>query len=260
MNDSASVMAPFFANQSCDPFTPESQACLLGNYVRYAVDVRQPSDVQAAIIFANAFNIRFVIRNTGHDYLGRSTGAGALSVWTHHLKNITFSTWNDKNYNGPAITVGAGVQGFDVMTAARDQGLVVVGGECPTVGLAGGYTQGGGHSALSTSFGLAADNTLQFQVVTAQGQLLTASKTQNSDLYWALSGGGGGNYGVVLSATYQAHPDAVFGGATLAFLSSNNPTDTFYAAIDAFHAALPAMVDAGTMVVYYFGCVLNLFP
>ena len=89
MDNSASVMAPFFANQSCDPFTPESWPCTLGNYVRYAVDVHTASDVQAAIQFATQHNIRFVIRNTGHDYLGRSTGAGALSVWTHHLKNIT---------------------------------------------------------------------------------------------------------------------------------------------------------------------------
>jgi FAD/FMN-containing dehydrogenase len=253
MNNSASIMAPFFANQSCDPFTAKSVPCTLGNYVRYAVDVKTSSDVVAAVQFAAQHNIRFVIRNTGHDYLGRSTGAGALSVWTHHLKDISFQNWNDANYKGPAVTVGAGVQGFEIMAAARDRGLVVVGGECPTVGIAGGYTQGGGHSALSTNFGLAADNALQFTVVTAAGKLLTASQTQNSDLYWALSGGGGGNYAVVLSATYKAHPDTYVGGATLAFLSSNNPTETFYDAIDAFHAALPAMVDSGAMVVYYFG-------
>jgi FAD/FMN-containing dehydrogenase len=55
------------------------------------------------------------------------------------------------------------------MAAARDLGLVVVGGECPTIGIAGGYTQGGGNSAISTSFGLAADNVLKWEVVTANG-------------------------------------------------------------------------------------------
>ena len=54
------------------------------------------------------------------------------------------------------------------------------------VGVPGGYTQGGGHSALSTSFGLAADQTLEWEVVTAGGKLVTASRTQNADLYWAL--------------------------------------------------------------------------
>ena len=77
------------------------------------------------------------------------------------------------------------------------KGLVVVTGECPTVGLAGGYTQGGGHSALSTQFGLGADQTLEFEVVTAAGKVVTASRSENSDLFWALSGGGAGNYGVV---------------------------------------------------------------
>jgi len=252
MNDPASIMAPFFANQSCDPFTPASTPCTLGNYVRYAVAASCTEDVVAAITFAKTHNIRFVIRNTGHDYLARSTGAGALSIWTHKLKDIEFKTWYDRNYQGGAVKVGAGVQGFEVLDAAKARGKVVVTGECSTVGLAGGYTQGGGHSALSTSFGLSADNTLEFQVVTAAGKLVTASRTTNSGLYWALSGGGGGNYGVVVSLTVKTFPDRKIGGASLSFFSRENPTETFYAAIDAFHAALPAMVDAGSMVVYYF--------
>lgn len=82
--------------------------------------------------------------------------------------------------------MGAGIQGYEAIEAAQAQGLVAVGGECPTVGLAGGYTQGGGHSALSTSFGLGADQTLEWEVVTASGEVVTASRTQNVDLYWAL--------------------------------------------------------------------------
>jgi FAD/FMN-containing dehydrogenase len=82
--------------------------------------------------------------------------------------------------------MGAGVQGYEAMAAAATQGLVGVGGECSTVGVAGGYTQGGGHSALSTSFGLGADQTLEWEVVTASGKLVTASRTENEDLYWAL--------------------------------------------------------------------------
>ncbi|KAM7212407.1 hypothetical protein V8F06_012208 [Rhypophila decipiens] len=252
MDNSASIMAPFFANQSCDPFTDRSVECTLGNYVRYAVAVESAADVIATIEFAKSKNIRFVIRNTGHDYNGRSTGAGALSVWTHGLKSINFTTWKDAHYQGPAVKLGAGVQGYDAVEAGRQVGQVVVGGECPTVGIAGGYTQGGGHSALSTNFGLAADNTLEFEVVTAHGRLVTASRTKNRDLYWALSGGGGGNYGVVVSMTVKSHPDAGVGGASLSFFSSSNPTEDFYAAINAFHDALPAMVEAGIMVVYYF--------
>ncbi|KAK0674163.1 hypothetical protein QBC41DRAFT_72256 [Cercophora samala] len=252
MNDSASIMAPFFANQSCDPFTAQGKPCTLGNYVRYAVAAETAQDVIATVNFARRKNIRFVVRNTGHDYLGRSTGAGALSVWTHKMKSIEWKNYNDKFYRGTAVKIGAGVQGFDLLNEGLKVNQIVVGGECPTVGPAGGYTQGGGHSALSTSFGLSADNTLEWEVVTASGQLLTASRTRNSDLYWALSGGGPGNYGVVVSVTLKTFPDSYVGGATVSFFASNNPTETFYKGIDAFHAALPAMVDAGTMVVYYF--------
>ncbi|RFU28972.1 hypothetical protein B7463_g7353, partial [Scytalidium lignicola] len=252
MASSSSIMAPFFANQSCDFFTPESQSCLLGNYVDYAVNVTSAEDVQFAVLFAQLSNIRFVIRNTGHDYNGKSTGAGALSIWTHYLKDIEFVEWSDPYYKGKAIKMGAGVQGFEAIEAAAAQGLVQIGGECPTVGVAGGYTQGGGHSALSTSFGLGADQTLSFEVVTAQGQLVTASRTQNSDLYWALSGGGGGTYGVVVSMTAKVYPDNIVGGMTMQFLAADNQLDSFYAGIEAFHSHLTAMVDAGLVVVYYF--------
>jgi FAD/FMN-containing dehydrogenase len=84
----------------------------------------------------------------------------------------------DEYYTGSTVKVGAGVVGYEILKAASAQGLVVVSGECPTVGLAGGYTQGGGHSALSTEFGLAADQTLEFEVVTAAGELVTARKTR----------------------------------------------------------------------------------
>lgn len=64
-------MAPFFANQSCDPFQPEARPCVFGNYVYYAVNLsifNAASEVAAAVRFAHEHNIRFVIRNTGHEY------------------------------------------------------------------------------------------------------------------------------------------------------------------------------------------------
>jgi FAD/FMN-containing dehydrogenase len=246
-------MAPLFANQSCDPFRPKEDGCTLGNYVRYAVDVASPAHIAATMEFASKHNIRIVIRNTGHDYNGRSTGAGALAIWTHHLKDSEVLDWHDENFTGKAIKFGAGIQGFEGLAAARKEGLVVVTGECPSVGLAGGYTQGGGHSALSTVYGLAADNTLSFEVVTADGKLVTASRSENQDLYWALSGGGGGNYGVVYSMTVRAHPEAKVSGAKFAVAPPQNNTELIYDVIDAFHAALPDIVDSGIMVIYFFG-------
>ncbi|KAK8086120.1 FAD binding domain-containing protein [Apiospora phragmitis] len=235
---SSSVMHPFFANQSCDPFTPRSQPCLLGNYAAYAVNVTSKEDIQAALAFAKTNNVRTVIRNTGHDFLGRSTGAGSLAIWTQYLKDIEFSDWSDEFYQGPAVKFGAGVIGYEATEAAHAKGLVVVGGECPT---------GGGHSALTTTFGLAADQTLEFEVVTASGEVVTASRHENEDLYFALSGGGPGTFGVVTAMTVRAHPDVNVGGATLQMAAASTTQDKFYEAISRFHALLPNMTDQGAM-------------
>ncbi|KJZ74711.1 hypothetical protein HIM_05828 [Hirsutella minnesotensis 3608] len=252
MESSSSIMMNIFTNGSCEPFQPRSSPCLLGNYVRYAVDVAGPGDVIAALQFAEDHNLRFVIRNTGHDLIGRSTGAGALAIWTHHLKSIQVVDWHDERHRGKALKLGAGVQGLDALEAARREGLVVVTGHCPSVGIAGGYTQGAGHSMLSTAFGLAADNTLEFQVITPSGQLVTASPSSHSDLFWALNGGGGGNYGVVVSMTVKAHPDAVTSGASFELIVPEANRERLVQAVDALHAALPEMVDSGIALAYSF--------
>jgi hypothetical protein len=182
--------------------------------------------------------------------MGRSTGAGALSVWTHHLNDVEYKDWSDKEYQGPAFKVAAGAMGYQILNAAHAKGLTVVTGECPTVGLAGGYIQGGGHSALSTTFGLGADNALEYEVVTADGRLVTASRSKNSELFWALSGGGAGNYGVVMSVTVKAHPDAMISGAGLQFAATANNTEAFWEAVTQFHSLLPGMTDQGVTVIY----------
>ncbi|PHH87092.1 hypothetical protein CDD83_9326 [Cordyceps sp. RAO-2017] len=243
-------MAPIFANQSCDPFQPRSSPCTLGNYVRYAVDARSPRDIAATLAFARKHDIRFVIRNTGHDFSGRSTGAGALAVWTHRFKDTRILDWNDGHYVGKALKVGSGVLGHEALEAARRAGLIIVSGACATVGLAGGYIQGGGHSPLTASYGLAADNTLSFDVVLPSGRLVTASRSENRDLYWALSGGGGGTYGVVTSVTVRAHPDAVVAGGTFSIEAPRNNRSQIYDILDDFHAALTRMVDADGFVFY----------
>ncbi|KAK4233326.1 FAD binding domain-containing protein [Achaetomium macrosporum] len=249
LNSSSSVMEPFFANQSCDPFTPRSRPCQLGNYVSYAVNVSCVADVQAALFFARANNIRVVVRNTGHDFFGRSTGAGALAIWTHYLNDIAFVPWSDSYFNGTAMKIGAGVMGYQAAQAADAAGVVAVTGECPTVGLAG-FTMGAGHSALSTSFGLGADQVLAYEVVTANGQLVTASPSQNSDLFWALSGGGPGTYGVVVSMTVKTYPGAKIGGAGLQLSAAYTTQEKFNRALAALHALLPNMTDLGADVIY----------
>ncbi|KAG5982709.1 hypothetical protein E4U55_001499 [Claviceps digitariae] len=250
IQSSSSIMSPFFANQSCDPFTPRKRPCTLGNYVSYAVNATSSAHVAKTIVFARKHNIRITVRHTGHDYFGRSTAAGGLAIWVHALKQADIVDWADEVYTGQALQAGAGVLGVEAIEAANAKNLVVITGECPSVGLAGGFTQGGGHSALSTSFGMAADQVLKYEVVTADGRTVEASPKTNRDLYWALSGGGGGTFGVVTSITVRAYPGGSVGGGFLAFNLQSTTRDKFDQAVSKFHAQLPAMIDHGVSLSY----------
>lgn len=182
-------------------------------------------------------------------YLGKSTGKGSLNLWTHNLNSINFIDYSSKYFTGKAVKIGAGVRGFEVYEAAAAQNLIVMGGDCPSVGLAGGFTQGGGHSSLTSLYGLGADQVLEWEVVTAQGQHLVATPKQNQDLYWALSGGGPGTYGVVVSLTVRTHVSGIFGGASLGFASAGISNDTFWAAITYWQSLQASLVDAGTSTI-----------
>lgn len=153
-------------------------------------------------------------------------------------------------YNGKALRLGAGVQGYEAIAFAHSNGLVVVTGNCPTVGVAGGYTQGGGHGSLASKFGMGADQVLEWEVVTSSGQRLVATPTLNQDLYWALSGGGGGTYAAVLSITVRAHPDLPTSAANLTFTADECGYDTFYDTVATFIETVPALVDNNATVIF----------
>ena len=178
-------------------------------------------------------------------YNGKSTGAGAIGIWMHHLKATSVIDYKGQGYNGKAIKMGAGAQAFDVNAAARSAGLVAISGNCDSVGFAGGYSQGGGHSTLSSKFGLGADQALEWEVIDGRGNIVTANQQSYRDLYWALSGGGGSSYGVVWSLTTRAYPDTYTTGANLTFTSVNITQDVFFEAVGAFDSILPNLVDAG---------------
>ncbi|KAL8848121.1 MAG: hypothetical protein Q9221_006841 [Calogaya cf. arnoldii] len=163
---------------------------------------------------------------------------------------MTVFGYKSEAFTGKAMKMGAGVQAVEAYQYAYDRGFAVVGGNCPTVGIAGGYTQGGGHSPLSSKFGMAADQALEWEVVTATGEHLIASPYQNADLFWALSGGGGGTYGVVASLTVKAHPELMTSAANLTFATAGSSPESFWNAVSVFHESIPSIVDAGAYAAF----------
>lgn len=189
---------------------------------------------------------------TEPSYNGKSTGAGALGLWMHHLKDIEVIDYSDSHYEGKALKMAAGVEGLEAYVAADKAGLHVVGGTCPSVGIAGGYSQGGGHSPLASLHGLGADQVLEWEVVTAEGKHLIANRKKNSDLYWAMSGGGGGVFAIAMSVKYKAHQDIPFSGFSLAYTTDDISQDTHYEAINFLHAMIPSLTEKGISVVWFF--------
>lgn len=159
-------------HESCYLDSDRSVPCGQGKVSLYSVIAEKVDHIQAAVRFASKHNVRLAIKNTGHCFLGRSTAPESLQIGTTKLKDITFS---DDFYlsgcsgqsQGPAVTIGAGVQLADLYAAAAKQNKTAVIGLSHTVGAAGGYIQGGGHSPLGPWKGMASDHALEFKVVTA---------------------------------------------------------------------------------------------
>ena len=117
--------------------------------------------------------------------------------------------------------MGAG-QDFDgLYSFCEANNCTVVGGSARTVGPAGGWIAGGGHSALSNTLGMGVDNVLQIKAVLPNGTYVTANRCQNQDIFFALRGGGGSTFGVNMEMTTMAHPQVTLQVAYIRFLSAN---------------------------------------
>ncbi|KAJ7146875.1 hypothetical protein C8R44DRAFT_579114, partial [Mycena epipterygia] len=200
-----------FATPTDPEATASPNTCDLGSIPAHFLDVRGPDDVVAAFEFSKMTGVPLVVKNTGHDFKGRSSGRGTLALWTHNLKHISYdpafvAEGCTDAFSG--VTAGAGVQFYEAFEFAEANNITLVGGSDATVGFAGGFLQGGGHGVLSPALGLAVDRALEFKIVTPDGVYRTANACQNEDLFFALRGGGGGTFGVVLSATILAAPAA----------------------------------------------------
>jgi len=132
-------------------------------------------------------------RNTGHEFSGRSTGAGSLSIWTHHLKSFDYLPSYDQGpYHAAAARVGSGLEAWELYAYMDQYNMTIVVPGGSTVGAYGGWFLGGGHSVLASTYGLGSDQALSLQVVTADGKFLTVDPSTNQDLFYALLGGGPG--------------------------------------------------------------------
>ncbi len=182
---------------------------------RLIVKCADVADVIAALHFAREHGLTVAIRGGGHN-------AGGLGVCDDGLV-VDLSLMKYVRVDPPAKTVrvGAGCSWGDVDHATHAFGLAVPSGFISTTGVAG-LTLGGGVGYLTRRYGLTIDNLLAADVVLADGKFVIASADENSDLFWAIRGGGG-NFGVVTSFLYQAHPvDMVVAGPMLWELEDAN--------------------------------------
>ncbi|PKY04641.1 FAD-binding domain-containing protein [Aspergillus campestris IBT 28561] len=184
--------------------------CQQGAVPRKYVEVHTVEDVQRTMEFAHRHRLRLVIKNTGHDYKGRSSAPDALALWTHKYQpairlDRSFTPDGCHNPVGGVITFGAGQQFEGIYEFAHAHGYRVVGGMSKTVGAAGGGLRGEG--ILTTTAGLGVDNVYQFQAVLPNGTYVTANRCQNQDIFFALRGGGGGTFGVIMEMSVAAHAE-----------------------------------------------------
>ncbi|KAF6802682.1 FAD binding domain-containing protein [Colletotrichum musicola] len=243
---------PIFEGRTCKPKNDTSGSqCTIGGYPEYAVNVTNVAQIQLAINFARAANLRLVIKNTGHCYLGKSLGAGALSLWMHNMRDIDYlPEYKGPGYSGPALKLAAGVSVREVYEAAERHGVTVLGAVSWSVGYAGGMITGGGQNPLAGIYGMAADHVVAFQLVTADGRLRTVSEVENPDLFWALRGGGGGTFGVVVSVIIRAHPKMNVVTAKWTLDTSNNSVDQFWKGVRKFYDEFLNWTDAGLYSFY----------
>src|SRR5438128_3611078 len=152
-------------------------------------------DVLAAIAFARAYGIVVAVRGGSHNIAGNGTCDDGLVIDLSPMKSI------DVDQTRRRVRVDGGVVWGELDAATQRFGLATNGGLMPSTGVAG-FTLGGGLGHLMRSYGLACDNLLSADVVTADGRTLRASAKQNDDLLWAIRGGGG-NFGIVTSFEFQ---------------------------------------------------------
>src|SRR3954451_92781 len=172
------------------------------------VRCRTTADVVVALEFARSVGLEVSVRGGGHNVAGRAVTDGGVMISLADMTEVAVDS-----ASATAVAQG-GATWAELNTATGERGLAVTGGAVSTTGIAG-LTLGGGLGWLMGKHGLAADNLLAVELVTAAGEVLEVDAGSHPDLFWALRGGGG-NFGVVTSFTYRLHPVGMVNGGLIA--------------------------------------------
>jgi FAD binding domain/Berberine and berberine like len=167
------------------------------------------ADIASAVKFARANDLLVAVRSGGHNVAGRALCDDGIVIDLSTMRGVSV----DPQLR--TLRVQAGATLGDVDRETHLHGLAVPTGVVSKTGIAG-LTLGGGTGWLARKYGLTCDNVLACEVVTAEGELVTASSERNADLFWGLRGGGG-NFGIVTSFVFRAHPVSMVLGGIIAY-------------------------------------------
>jgi len=221
-----------------DPSYEEARRTFNLRLSRYPVAIAYcatPDDVSRSILWATQNDVPLSIRSGGHGYEGYAVLDDTLVIDLSEMNQI------EVDLDQGTATVGAGVRLIDLYRRLWDYGMTVPAGTCPGVGIAG-LTLGGGIGFLSRQFGLTCDNLLSVELVAADGSLVRTSRDEQPDLFWALRGGGGGNFGIVTSFTFLLTPIAEVTTVTISW-----PWDDAAAVLAAWQETAPGVDDRLTL-------------
>lgn len=186
------------------PTDPRYVHAALPNNLRFAevrpqgvVYCRSAQMVADVLNWCRDYDVAFAIRGGGHSYAGFSTSHG-LIIDMAEMSDIALDTETG------VATIGAGAINAPIYAALEEAGRTITHGRCPTVGVAG-FLMGGGIGFNMRRYGMGCDALVSAEIVTADGTILTVSDAENPDLFWAIRGGAGGNFGVATSFTLNTH-------------------------------------------------------
>lgn len=162
------------------------------------VFAEETQDVVNAVRWAQYRKVPIRVRSGRHNYEGLSVVDAGIVIDVSEMKRVELDS------KSGTVTVQTGLRDFELAEILGKKGLVVPPGLCPTTGI-GGFTLGGGQSSLSRQWGLSIDSLLEVEMVDANGCVLHADAGHNCDLFWALRGGGGGNFGICTSFRFKTH-------------------------------------------------------